>query len=199
MQHQAIETVAVPRWSDDRQLFVDELFTWLEVMGAKRYDEVVTQYEHALQAAQNARLDDAGDAEVAAGLLHDVGHLLMSAHRAREGAPARDLRHELVGARWLSQFFPAQVTDPVRLHVPAKRWLCAVDRSYYDKLSEGSKHSLALQGGPMTAEERRDFEDAMGWQEAVALRRRDDAAKQPGRRTPPIGAFRDALLACLIF
>ena len=198
MNLQAITSRAVPRWSGKRQSFVDELFAWLEAVGATRYNEVVTQSEHALQCAQNARLDDACDEEIVAALLHDVGHLLMRGHRTQESRPTRDLQHEQVGARWLSQFFPPQVSDPVRLHVPAKRWLCAVNGGYYETLSEASKHSLALQGGAMTADERAEFEKAMGWREAVSLRLRDDKAKRAGRRTPPIESFRDPVLACLI-
>ena len=102
-----------------------------------------------LQSAAAAEAEGAGDELVAAALLHDIGHLL---HGGDEDAAAQgiDTHHEEVGFRFLQQHFAAAVVDPVRLHVAAKRYLCAVDPSYLSALSVASVLSLELQGGPMS-------------------------------------------------
>src|SRR5262249_50772144 len=93
--------------------------------------------------------------------------------------------------------FVPQVTEPLRLHVAAKRYLCAVDEAYVGTLSPASQHSLALQGGPFSAQEVRDFEHRPFWREAVQLRRWDDVAKEPGLDTPELEHYRPALIAAL--
>ena len=84
-----------------------------------------------------------------AALLHDVGHLL---HDLPDDAPddGIDDVHEQLGDHWLKKFFVPAVCDPVRLHVDAKRYLCAVEPDYLATLSPPSLHSLRLQGGPFT-------------------------------------------------
>jgi phosphonate degradation associated HDIG domain protein len=141
--------------------------------------EAVSQLEHALQAAALARSAGAGAALVAAALLHDVGHLL---HDLPDDAPDRgvDDAHEARAARWLSLWFGPDVVEPVRLHVDAKRYLCAVEPEYLRRLSAPSVASLRLQGGPMSAEEVRAFRESPHLADAVALRRWDDEAKDPG-------------------
>ena len=176
--------------------FCDELIAFLRAAGDRRYDEVVTQMEHALQSAALAESVGAAPALVAAALLHDIGHLIQLPLRDRERIPSRDLHHEAVGAEYLGRAFGAHVARAVRLHVPAKRYLCAVEPAYWDGLSDGSKHSLELQGGPMTAEERRNFEAQAGWRDAVRLRRWDDGAKVPGLAVPDLSAYRETLAAC---
>src|SRR5262245_54464919 len=116
------------------------------------FGEAVTQTEHALQCAHLAVAAGAGDELIAAALLHDVGHLL---HGLGEDVAQRgiDGRHEDGGADWLGQHFGPAVTGPVRLHVAAKRYLCAVDAAYHAGLSPASQTSLRLQGGPYSAEE----------------------------------------------
>jgi phosphonate degradation associated HDIG domain protein len=187
-----------PAWpASTPEAFVDALLAWMVAEGSTHYDEVVTQLDHALQAAYLARrAGDTPDA-VAAALLHDVGHLVVRAHERGDEYRFRDLEHEEVGARWLSRMFPASVTEPVRLHVAAKRYLCAVDAAYHDRLSEGSVRSLNLQGGPMSEVEVAQAEQTPHFESAVALRRRDEGAKQPGREVPGAEAYRDVLVDLL--
>lgn len=147
--------------------------------------ETVSQLEHALQAAQAAERDEASPALVAAALLHDVGHLL---HGLGDDAADRGLddRHEDLGQRFLARHFPPEVSEPVRLHVAAKRYLCAAEAGYRDCLSPASQQSLRLQGGPFRADEAEAFRAGPHAEAAVALRRWDDEAKVSGLLTPPL-------------
>lgn len=159
--------------------------------------EAVTQREHALQAAMFARRTGAPDALVAAALLHDVGHLL---HHLPEDAPdhGTDDSHEALAAEWLARHFAPEVVGPVRLHVAAKRYLCAADPSYRGMLSAPSLRSLELQGGPMSPDECGAFEASPHFDAAVRLRRWDEAAKVAGLPTPTVEEFVPALRASLI-
>jgi phosphonate degradation associated HDIG domain protein len=150
--------------------------------------EPVSQIEHALQAAALARRDGAGVTLVTASLLHDVGHLL---HDLPDDAPGRgvDDTHETLAARWLSRWFGPEVIEPVRLHVDAKRYLCAVEPEYLGRLSEPSVLSLRLQGGAMTADEVHAFRGSPYVAEAVALRRWDDEAKDPELVVPDLESY----------
>lgn len=162
--------------------------------GGIKYGEGVTQTEHAIQSAIHADQLDEGDALVCAALLHDVGHLLHEDGRyhAAEGI---DAVHETVGAEFLEHFFGPDVTEPVRMHVDAKRYLCAVEPDYFDRLSDASVLSLKLQGGPMNDEEIRAFESSEHCKTAVALRRFDEAAKAEGLSIPGIEKFAPAIEA----
>ena len=144
--------------------------------GAAAYGEGVTQTEHALQCASLAQHEGAPASLVIAALLHDIGHLF-----AADDATARarcDDRHEAIGAQVLKGLFPESVWRLVGLHVAAKRWLCFAESGYWVGLSDASKASLTLQGGPFAAGQAETFERAARWREAVALRRFDDAGKQ---------------------
>ena len=156
------------------------------------FGEAVTQATHMLQAAGLAEAEGAGDYLIAAALLHDVGHFrgLSSGHDLMAGT---DNRHEETGAAWLAQWFPPEVTEPVRLHVPAKRYLCAVDPDYFGKLSEASVFTLKVQGGPMSSSEVIAFEKEQFAQDAVAVRKWDEAAKDPNAATPDFEHFRPLL------
>ena len=164
-------------------LLDDLLDRYRSPLAARSYDEAVTELDHALQCADLAIRSGADDALVVAALLHDVGHLL-EGERRPDGLPRDDLHHEDVGGRYLRRWFGPAVTAPVTLHVSAKRYLCAVDPDYLAQLSAGSVHSLGLQGGPMDDDERAAFEQRPGWEDAVQLRRWDDAAKVVGARPP---------------
>ncbi len=128
------------------------------------------------------------DALVVAALLHDIGHLL---HDLPEDAPDAgiDDRHETSGHHYLKEHFGPEVTEPVRLHVAAKRYLCAVDPSYQGQLSEPSLVSLRLQGGHMSEEELNAFRASPFWQDAVQLRHWDDEAKVVDLETPSLSHF----------
>lgn len=157
--------------------------------GGSRYGgEAITQAEHALQAAMFAEQEGATAELIAAALLHDAGHLL---HNLPDDAPDEgiDDEHEALAARWLARYFPPEVVEPVRLHVAAKRYLCATDQNYQGQLSAPSLHSLQLQGGPMSAAEITEFEAGPHCRAAVRLRRWDEAAKVVGLSTPTIEHF----------
>lgn len=160
----------------------------LEQAGAARYGgEAVSQLDHALQSAALAAREGASDALVVAALLHDLGHL---AHPDSDAASraGRDLRHEQVGARLLARWFPPAVTEPVRLHVQAKR-LLARDPGYAAALSEESVRTLALQGGPFDDTEAAAFRALPFAEDAVRMRRWDDAAKIVGLVVPPLASW----------
>ena len=144
--------------------------------GEKKYGEFVTQRQHALQCAILASQEGSPSALIAAALLHDIGHMLD--HSIGSKNPWEDLAHEVTGAEFLSQWFPKEVTEPVRLHVIAKRFLTGNDPTYYDTLSRASKHSLDLQGGPMSIEAQRQFLNVPFAKEAIQLRLWDDQAKE---------------------
>ncbi len=177
----------------------DEVFALFTARGAGAYfGERVSMTEHGLQAAHFARTEGAPPELVLAALLHDVGHLV-------EVVPedladwTLDARHEEVGARWLAERFSAQIAEPVRLHVPAKRYLCATDPGYLARLSPASVHTLELQGGPMDAAEIGRFEALPFRREAVRLRLWDDRGKIEGLSTPGLPGYRDlieTLAAC---
>ena len=168
----------------------DRILSVLHDGGAESYfGEPVTQLEHALQTAALAESADAPDAIVVAALLHDIGHML-AAEEALVADPGVEVRHEDIGNRWLAGHFGPAVTEPIRLHVAAKRYLCAVDAGYSGALSAASQASLALQGGPMNADEVRAFAQMPWAREAAALRRWDDAAKVPGLRVHGLSHYR---------
>jgi phosphonate degradation associated HDIG domain protein len=161
------------------------------------FSEAVTETEHALQCAYRAEQSAAAPELIAAALLHDVGHLL---HGLPEDIAERgiDGRHEEAGAAWLKRWFGPAVVDPVRLHVAAKRYLCAVEPDYHAALSEASRRSLHLQGGPMSPEEVRRFEQERWFRSATLVRRWDDGAKVPGLVVPGLDHYRPCLEAVLV-
>jgi len=174
---------------------VDEILDLFTKRGAVAYlGEPVSQQEHALQAAHLAVLEDAPAALVAAALLHDVGHLLGS----EEDPAARgvDARHEDDGHTWLTKYFGPEVTEPVRLHVLAKRYLCTAEPEYMSSLSAASVRSLQLQGGALTVEEVRVFEQNPFGSSAVRLRRWDDRAKTPALVVPTVSHYAAILRQC---
>lgn len=168
---------------------VEQIVKLFRDRGDSQYGgEAVTQRQHALQCAALAVQAKASPALVTAALLHDIGHLV---HALPDDAPDQgiDDAHEELGYRFLRQIFDDSVTEPVRLHVPAKRYLCAVDPDYYALLSEPSILSLNLQGGPMSEIEVAEFREGGFAEDAVRLRRWDDLAKVLDLATPTIEDF----------
>ena len=149
--------------------------------------EPVTQLEHALQCASLAEAAGAGDALIAAALLHDIGHLI--GRFDKERLPQVDFSHERCGAEFLRALFGNEVAEPVRLHVDAKRYLCAVEPEYLARLSPASRHTLDLQGGVFTPTQAQGFVERPYADDAIALRRWDDQARTPGMVTAPLRHF----------
>lgn len=154
--------------------------------------ERLSNADHMLQTAAAARAAKADDVLVAAGLLHDIGHWLhsdpMDAMRR-----SRDDRHEEIGAEYLAPYFAEPVIRPIALHVAAKRYLCATEPDYFEKLSPASVRTLEHQGGPMDATEIAEFEAIPDHQNAVAIRRWDEYGKVPGLDVPTFDDYRPML------
>jgi phosphonate degradation associated HDIG domain protein len=177
---------------------VEEILRLFAARGASEYfGEAVSVVDHGLQTAHFARAAGAPGPLVLAALLHDIGHLL-------DEVPAdiadwhSDARHEQVGSDWLTPRFGPSVADPVRLHVAAKRYLCATSPGYFTKLSPASVLTLKLQGGAMPADEVAAFEREPYFREAVRVRVWDDRSKVVGLATAPLSDYRDLIesLAC---
>jgi phosphonate degradation associated HDIG domain protein len=173
---------------------VDEIFGLFGLYGERGYGEDVNQREHALQAAHFARQAGEPDTMIAAALLHDVGQFLGGAGDAAE-RERRDARHEVGGAAMLERHFPPAVVAPIRLHVAAKRYLCAIDPAYHDGLSQASRLSLSLQGGPFSTDEAAAFIGLPYAGEAVRLRRYDDLGKQRDFPVEELESYRPLLEA----
>ena len=177
---------------------IDEIFRLFESKGKTSYlGEPVSQLQHALQAANCALREHAPAHLVVAALLHDVGHLVEDLPEDIAGRGI-DAKHEEIGHEWLSKRFGPEVYEPVRLHVAAKRYLCATDPEYLAKLSAASIQSLRLQGGPMTKSDIRAFETSPFFRDAVQLRHWDDLAKVKDLETPGLEEFRGCLESAIL-
>lgn len=174
-------------------LSISDIIELYRTAGAARYGmEAVSQEQHALQCAQLAEQARSPTELVAAALLHDLGHLVR-AEPANDGADRDDL-HEYVSIPFLRGVFTDAVIQPIRLHVEAKRYLCAVSSGYRQALSPASQRSLALQGGPFTPDEAQSFIRQPYAGQAVALRRWDDCAKSPTVTSPGWDHYRQVLV-----
>ena len=145
--------------------------------------------KHSLLTVQAAEQAGADDELIAASLLHDIGHLLVE--------PDDEYgkhTHDSIGAAWLAERFPPAVSEPTRHHVAAKRYLCAIDPDYHDRLSPASQYTLTKQGGPMTPGELAAFEQLDHQPEAAQLRRWEDAfGKLDDAAIPPFAHYRSLL------
>jgi phosphonate degradation associated HDIG domain protein len=173
---------------------VDQIFELFAGRGdAEYFGEPVSQKEHALQVAHFAAKAGASEALIVAGLLHDVGHLLAGKEEmAKNGI---DGHHEDAGCTWLRAHFTPEVTEPVRMHVEAKRYLCCADPEYLRTLSPASVLSLQLQGGPFDQTEAQRFHDLPYAADAVRLRRSDDQGKIPEFEVPGLEHYRAMLVS----
>ena len=163
--------------------FIGDIFRRL---GADSYlGEAVTMTEHMLQTAQNAEQAGESDETITAALLHDIGH-----YTGEFPEDYIDLginnKHETMGSAILEKFFPASVTEPVRWHVEAKRYLCATEPDYFGGLSDASVKTLALQGGPHNDAQREEFAKNPHLDTILKVRRYDDGGKVPGAETPSL-------------
>jgi phosphonate degradation associated HDIG domain protein len=159
--------------------------------------EGVTQLEHALQAAHLAEANGAAPELVTAALLHDLGHML-NLQGDTPTARGIDDQHQYFAIPFLRPLFPLAVIEAIRLHVDAKRALCAVEPGYHDALSEDSKRSLVLQGGTYTPEQAAAFRAKPHAEDAMRVRRWDDAAKVPGAATPTLDHYLAIAARCAL-
>ncbi len=175
--------------------FILELFAQ---QGAREYmGEAVSMAQHMEQSAACAVADGAADSLVIAALLHDIGHFIGD-HPIEALENGIDNNHETVGATYLAAHFPASVSEPVRLHVAAKRYLCATSESYLKRLSEASVNSLNVQGGPMSADEIESFEANPHHRDAVRLRHYDDDGKIAGLDIKPATAYTEKMKGLIL-
>jgi predicted HD phosphohydrolase len=173
--------------------FLREIF---DRRGAEEYlGEPVTIGEHMLQAAHFAQQDERDEIVIASALLHDIGHFTgdFIGMPLAEGTvfmeDDTDRQHERAGAAVLDAFFPELVVDCCRYHVAAKRYLCACEPGYFEELSAASVHSLSLQGGPMSDDEVAVFEAHPHFDAIIAVRRYDEAGKEPGLDVPGFASY----------
>ena len=177
---------------------IDFILDLFAQRGSQEYmGEAVTQSQHMEQSAACAVADGAPDSLVIAALLHDIGHFLGD-HPIEALENGIDNTHEEVGARYLEPYFPPSVTEPIRLHVAAKRYLCATNDEYQGLLSDASINSLMVQGGPMNPTEVKQFEASPHHKDAVQLRLYDDDGKVAGLTIKPVIEYRQTLESLLL-
>lgn len=184
----------------DMTTMADRLMDAMTTSAARQYgQERVDELAHALQCAELAASAGADEELVLACLLHDVGRYAVAQEEIRDtleriAAPAGRARgHHEAGADLIAPHVPERVTFLIRAHADAKRYLCATEPGYHDMLSTGSKRTLVLQGGTMTAAEAARVAGHPWWPDALRLRRWDDGAKVPGQPTRPLSAWKPLL------
>jgi phosphonate degradation associated HDIG domain protein len=170
----------------------DQIFSIFREYGSRHYGENVSELEHALQTAEFARQFGESDSIVLSCLLHDYGHML---HDLGEDAAQHgiDARHEIIGATLLKDLFPEIVLEPIRQHVAAKRYLCWKNPAYAEGLSESSRLSLQLQGGPMTDVEAQKLETNPHFTACIKVRYYDDMGKVPNMPTADLQGYRSLI------
>jgi phosphonate degradation associated HDIG domain protein len=170
--------------------FIADIF---ERRGAESYlGEAVTMSEHMLQGAALAEAAGASDTMIAGALLHDIGHYTNEFGDDYIDRGIDNL-HEEAGAAVLERFFPTEVTDCIRHHVAAKRYLCATDSAYFARLSPASVNTLRLQGGPMDDSEVAAFARHPNLDAILQVRIWDDEGKVPGMVTPDFAHYASLL------
>ncbi|MEM7223608.1 MAG: HD domain-containing protein [Pseudomonadota bacterium] len=179
---------------------LDELF---EYGAAKSYgSQEISMCAHMLRTAALAERDNAPDSLVAAALLHDIGHFFVDYAPGYEDArhaamldAGRDKRHEVAGASFLKAYFGPEITEPIRLHVSAKRYLSAIDPNYHNRLAATTRYTLMLQGGPMTAVEVAKYLRNPYGEASARLRRYDDESLSSQTPIQPFSYYRPLLVA----
>lgn len=181
-----------------RDEVIDFILDLFARRGAEEYmGESVSMAKHMEQSAACAVAYGASDELIIAALLHDIGHFVgdFPIDSLENGI---DNYHEEAGAQFLQPYFPASLTEPIRLHVAAKKYLCAVDSQYLNRLSAASVQSLEVQGGPMTEAEIIEYETNPYYQSAVKVRLYDDDGKVAGLDIKPVSSYRNKMESLLV-
>ena len=182
----------------NRHNIIDFIIDLFSRRGAEEYmGEPVSMSQHMEQSAACAFADDAPSNLVAVALLHDIGHFVgdFPIDALEKGI---DNLHAEAGGQFLAPWFPASVTEPIRLHVAAKRYLCATDAEYFARLSTASVNSLQVQGGPMNEDEVKQFETSPHYRDAVQTRLYDDDGKVAGLTIKSVSEYRELLESLLL-
>lgn len=171
------KSMVVCKNKDELSNFIIDLF---KERGNDIYDEGITQIEHGLQTMNYGRKyiekEYKDDSMLLACFLHDIGHILID-EQANDDWETKDYNHETIAFQFLNQYFNKDISVPVCLHVKAKKYLCSINKKYYDKLSSSSKHTLQLQGGLMNEQEIKKFESNSYFKHAIDLRIWEDESK----------------------
>ncbi len=177
------------------EVVVDEIITLLQSGANKDYiGEDISQLEHALQCAQLAKNANADEERIVAALLHDLGHLV-NENEATSMNGYGTTHHEKIGAQYvLARGFSSKIAELIKGHVDAKRYLTYADQQYYEKLSDASKETLKLQGGPMSAQEAHAFEQDPLFEQKIMMRSWDEQAKVVDWIVLPLASYKEMLL-----
>ncbi|KAF2492256.1 hypothetical protein BU16DRAFT_593706 [Lophium mytilinum] len=200
-----MSTTVLPSVAQSARSTIESIFGFIRAQGSSDYlGEAVSQLEHSLQAADLAQKAGADEETVLATLLHDIGRFIRhtpaaDALKGLDGTRMRAAEHDVLGEAYLrSVGFSDKVAQLVGAHVVAKKYLTAVDETYFDRLSSASKESLIGQGGKFTPEEAKAAEKDPLLQLKLAVRRWDDQAKVAGAKTPDLESYNDLAVKCLI-
>ncbi|CZR68274.1 related to Phosphonoacetate hydrolase [Phialocephala subalpina] len=181
------------------------LFSFITAQGSSDYlGEKVSQLEHSLQAAHLAHKAGVDDETVLGALLHDVGRFIpqsmdMPKMIAPGGTFIGRASHEVLGERYLKELgFSEKICQLVGAHVMAKRYLTAVDKGYYDGLSDSSKQTLKFQGGIFNEQQVKEAKKDPRLEQKLAVRRWDDLAKDPNLKSEPLSFYEDMAIKSLI-
>ena len=158
--------------------------------------EKVTVSEHMIQTAMLAEKVNSSSNLICSSLLHDYGHFILEnpydlVNKEKDG------KHEDLGYEFLKKYFLKDVLGPIKYHVKAKKYL-ARNKHYYETLSKASKVSLKLQGGIMSNNEAKEFENNEFFESSIKLRKFDENAKKVGLKIKSINEYENLLLSKLI-
>ena len=192
MKYKTIKNFKNKLQDSDNDEFADLLLDFINEEGKTAYDESVSQLQHALQTASLAHTEDGRRHIVIASLLHDIGHLFIEENDAKK---IKDLNHEIIASNFLKDFFSEKITESIRLHVVAKRYLCSIDNSYYESLSKASKNSFQVQGGALNKEEINELENNKYFKDAVRLRKWDDRGKVSLKEVEELDTYKKMIVA----
>ena len=192
MKYKTIKNFKNKLQDSDNDEFADLLLDFINEEGKTAYDESVSQLQHALQTASLAHTEDGRRHIVIASLLHDIGHLFIEENDVKK---IKDLNHEIIASNFLKDFFSKKITETIRLHVVAKRYLCSIDISYYERLAKSSKKSFVVQGGALEKKEIFELENNIYFKDAIQLRKWDDRAKVSLKEVEELDTYKEMIVA----